>query len=799
MKVPMKWLNDYVEQKVSTEEYARQMIMAGNAAEEIIDLSEAFSGVVVGKVIECENLEGSDHLHVCKVDVGEGDLLQIVCGAPNVRTDALVCVAKAGAILPGGHKIKEGKLRGTLSQGMLCSGPELGIEPGLYPHCGDEGLLLFGEDHAPGQDVREVFGLDAMVVDFEILANRPDCLSIWGIARESSAVLDQHCMMPVIDVREDGEGELNDYAKISIMDDEKCPRYCARVITDVKIGPSPDWMRQRLHAAGIRPINNIVDITNYVMIETGHPMHAFDLSKVRDQTIIVRGARRGEQITTLDGKQHDLTPDMLVIADAEKATGLAGIMGGEESEIVSDTRAVLFECASFDRTSTRLTARALGIRTESSGRFERGVCIPNTLDALERACMLVNDLECGKVVPGAFDHYANPSVACEIDASVSRINALISTDLSGEQMEDILLRLGMEVMLCEDELHCVVPEWRGDITQEADLAEEVLRLYGYHHIPSTLPMGVFAPGSDEGARASKLVSTIKQTLVGMGCYEALNFSFVSRKWAEMMQLDADDWRLDPVEIRNPLGEDTSVMRTMLAPSMLTSLSTNINRSNVKAKLFELSTAFKKRGAGELPEEQRVLCVGLYGDQVDFYAVKDMAMCLLQVFGIDARAERGGDGYYHPGRKAILKAGDAILGQLGEVHPDVAERFDIEDRRVYLLELSVHAISDAQIPMLSVVPLPKFPSVSRDLALVMDESTGVGPLMDQIRESAGKLIEDVQLFDIYRGTQLGEAKKSVAFSLTFRAPDRTLTEEEIGKAVSRVLKDCEEKCGARIRQ
>ncbi len=796
MKIPMSWLNEYVETQCSAEEYARQMVMAGNGVEGIDDLSQAFSGVVVGRVLSCENLEGSDHLHVCAVDVGSGEALQIVCGAPNVEAGALVPVATDGAVLPGGHKIKQGKLRGVESQGMLCSGAELGIPDGLYPNCGDEGLLLFLEDHPLGQDVREIFGLNDQVVDFEVLANRPDCLSVWGMGRESAAVLDEPFFMPIIDVREDGTGRFSDYAKISVHDDEKCPRYCARVIADVKIGPSPDWMRQRLHAAGVRPINNIVDITNYVMLETGHPMHAFDLSKVKDQTIVVRRAKAGEKLTTLDGKQHTLTEDMLVIADAQDATGLAGIMGGAESEIVSDTQAVLFECATFDRTSIRLTSRALGIRTESSGRFERGVCVESTMEALDRACMLVNDLECGKVVPGAFDHYPNPSEQKIVDASVSRINARISTNLSGEAMEDILLRLGLDVTLDGDELSCMIPDWRGDITQEADLSEEVLRLYGYDHIPSTLPVGGLMAGFR--SEAQLLQDKIKQALVGMGFYEAMNFSFVSRKWAESLGLPAGDWRLAPVEIRNPLGEDTSVMRTSLVPSMLTSLSTNINRSNAEGKLFELASAFKRTADGELPEEPKMLCLGMYGAGVDFYALKDAVTCLLQALGVVIAVEKGGDPFLHPGRKAVVMCGDAALGQIGEGHPDVCERFGIENVRVYLAELSLDAIAGCVKPQPEVVPLPKFPAVGRDIALVMDEAVGVGPVMETIRKSAAKLLEDVRMFDIYRGVQLGEGKKSVAFALTFRAADRTLTEDEIAAAMTKVLKACEVEHSAAIR-
>ena len=399
MKIPMKWLREYVDVNMAPQEYASRMIMTGTAVEGVDKTGEQFDGVVVGRVLTCEDHPNSDHLHVCTVDVGGEAPLQIVCGAPNVAAGQLVPVALEGARLPGG-KIKRGKLRGVESQGMICSGPELDVPEGLYPHIGDKGILVFQEEYKPGTDVKEVFGLGDDVVDYEILANRPDCLSVWGIARESAAVLGEHCVMPEIAVEEDGKGAFEDYATVIVEDTENCPRYCARVIDEVKIGPSPKWMREYLYGAGVRPINNIVDITNFVMLETGQPMHAFDLSKVRDQTIVVRRARQGEKLTTLDGKEHVLDDTMLVIADHENATGLAGIMGGEESEIVEGTARVLFESAAFDRANNRVTARKLGMRTEASGRFEKGVCAAGSMEALERACMLVNMLGCGKVVPG---------------------------------------------------------------------------------------------------------------------------------------------------------------------------------------------------------------------------------------------------------------------------------------------------------------------------------------------------------------------------------------------------------------
>ena len=794
MKVPMRWLKEYTDVKLDAQQYAEQMIRTGTAVEGIEKTGTQFDKVVVGHVLHVEPHPDSDHMHVCQVDVGGAEPIQIVCGAPNVAEDQYVCVALDGAHLPGG-KIKKSKLRGVESNGMICSGPEIEVPEGLYPHIGDKGILVFQEPHTPGQDVKEVFGLGDDVIDFEILANRPDLLSVWGIARESASVLNEHCVMPELLVEETGKGTFADYATVSVEDTENCPRYCAKVITNVKIGPSPMWMREYLYGAGVRPINNIVDITNFVMLETGHPMHAFDLSKVKDQTIVVRSARENETLTTLDGKVHQLKPGMLVIADKYNATGLAGIMGGEESEIVNDTASVLFECAAFDRANVRTTARSLGIRTEASGRFERGVCAATAMEALQRACMLVNMLECGDVVPGAFDNYPHPAEKRVIEASVQRIQRRTGVAIPGEQMEDILNSLNIDTTLCEDTLTCEVPEYREDIEMEADLSEEVLRMYGYDHIPSTLMEGRTMVGFR--SERQRLTDRVKRSLVGMGFYESVTFSFISPKWIAALGIDAADERMNPVVIRNPLGEDTSVMRTTLVPSMLNTLSINTNRSNPAMKTFEIGPAFLKAGEGELPTEKLTLTLGMYGEDVDFFTLKNALYALCQTFGVRPTTVAGGEGYFHPGRKALLTVNGQTICQFGEIHPDVMEAFDIS-RRVYVAELDLAALKAAEKPMTEVKSMPKFPAVSRDIALVVDESVGAGPMMDAIEKAAGRTLESVKLFDIYRGAQLGENRKSVAFAITFRASDRTLTDAEINAAMEKILKACEAEFGAVIR-
>ena len=493
MKVPYGWMRQYTEIPVTAGELADRMVMHGTGVEGVEDQREAVQNVVVGKILTVRKHENSDHMVVCAVDVGEAEPLQIVTGAPNVHEGDLVPVAKVGAVLPGGVSIKKSKLRGVDSYGMCCSGPELGVPEALYPSVGDKGLLVFAEPHEPGEDVRPILGIDDAVLDFEILANRPDCLSVWGVAREAAATLGTSFKKPDIEVKT-VPGKIADYVTIDVRDSTLCPRYCARVVKNVKIGPSPMWMRKALHAAGVRPINNIVDITNYVMLETGHPMHAFDLAKVRDAHIIVRRANEGETIVTLDGKERQLTPSMLMIADQQNATGIAGVMGGEESEITEGTATVLFEIAAFDRTSIRLTTRALGLRTEASGRYERGVCAATCREAADRACQLVNLLGAGEVIEDVYDCYPNPKPVPVIEASVERICKLIGIDVPGEEMARILTSLDMQASLSGDTLTVTPPAYREDMEQEADVAEEVLRIYGYDHIGSTLLRGETAPG-----------------------------------------------------------------------------------------------------------------------------------------------------------------------------------------------------------------------------------------------------------------------------------------------------------------
>ena len=795
MKVSMKWLKQYADIPVTPAEYESRMVMTGTGVEGTEPLAPELEGVVVGRVLTCRDHENSDHLHVCTVDVGEGEPLQIVCGAPNVKEGILVPVAKLGAHLPGGIVIKKGKLRGVESQGMLCSGPEIGVPVELYPSVGTAGLLIFNEDYPLGADVKPIFGLDDTVIDFEILANRPDCLSVWGVARETAVAMNTELKLPKIEVKEVG-GDIHDFAKVDVKENELCPRYAAKVIKNVRIGESPAWLRQYLYAAGMRSINNVVDITNFIMLETGHPMHAFDLDKVRGRHIIVRKAEAGEKLTTLDGKEYALNGTELMICDEMGPTGLAGIMGGEESEITESTKEVLFECAAFDRASIRVTARSLGIRTEASGHFERGVSPATVMDALNRACQMVNELDAGDVVSGVIDCYPNPIQPVTLTVSCARMARRAGVDIAPEEMESILRKLLFSVQRNGDEMTVTAPAFRQDIEQEADICEEVLRYAGYERIPIThlrgeTPMG----GLNELGRREAI---IRRQLTGMGFYESMTFSFISPKSIALLNLPESDPRNQPLMIRNPLGEDTSCMRTTLLPGLLKTLASNIKNGNEDGRLYELGTVYDAQNKTEegLPTENPELVIGMYGN-ANFYAIRGVVEALCKQAGISYTVAVSDAPYLHPGRQAYILHDGTPLAVVGEMHPDTANKFDLSGR-VYVACVNLPLFFSLSQPLGEVKPIARFPAVNRDLALVMKETQQVGPLMEAIRTGCGALLEDIRMFDVFRGIQIGVGNKSVAFSLTFRAVDHTLTEEEITRLTEKALKISSEQFGAVLR-
>lgn len=798
MKIPVSWLSQYVDFNIPLDEFVSRMVMIGNGVEGTERLDGGMEKVVVGHILSVEKHKNADSLQVCQVDVGT-ETVQIVTGATNIKPGDYVPVALDGSVLPDGKRIKAGKLRGEPSRGMLCSSVELNVPTELYESCGEEGILIFHQPHTPGEPVQPILGIDDTVIDFEILANRPDCLSVQGMARESAVALGQEIHMPEIAVRESG-GDVNEHIRITVADADLCPRYCARVVRNVKIGPSPDWMRRALFAAGVRPINNIVDITNYVMLEMGQPMHAFDLSYIRGGEIIVRRAKAGETLRTLDEKERQLSENMLVIADGEGATGLAGIMGGEGSEITENTREILFEAACFDRASVRQTGRGLGMRTEASGRFERGVSVHGVRRALDRAAQLVEELGAGEVVSGVVDVYPTPKEIAPIAVATDYIRNLTGVAIPDAEMVRILSALNMKVELADGMMQVLPPSFRQDIETGADLAEEVLRVYGYDKIPSTAMRAAVSQGR-RGAKRD-MERRLIGLLCGAGYLEAKTYSFQSPRIFDQLCLDADDPLRKCIVLRNPLGEDYSIMRTTLLGSMLQTLSLNISRNNPGCGFFELNVRFiptQLPVVDQLPDEKPTLALGLYGDETDFYDIKGMVEMLLASYGLEGRASwrKSAANYLHPGRAAELLLDGQVIGQVGEAHPDVLENFDIP-RRVYLAEIDILKVVQLSSGMGEVVALPKYPAVTRDLALVMREDIPAGDVLEAIRTAAGKLIEKVEIFDIYVGAPIEAGYKSIAFSMVLRAADHTLTEEEIEGAFKRVVKACAAQFDAHLR-
>ncbi len=787
MKVSLNWLKRYVDIDVSTEELCRRMTMAGFEVDGVEDLADTMRNVVAARLVKLEKHPDSDHLQICQMDVGADELVQIVTGAQNVFEGALVPAALHDSDLPCGVHIKKGKLRGVPSNGMLCSGEELCLKESDYPGAEVNGILILKEDAAPGTDMREILHLNDVIIDFSVLANRPDCQSVLGLAREVAVVLNKELKRPVPSYKTVG-GSIHDHIAVSVKDFDLCPRYLGRVVTNLRVAPSPDWMQQCLKSAGMRPINNIVDITNFVMLETGQPMHAFDLQDVKGAEIIVRRAATGEQITTLDGKEHNLTDDMLVICDAESPSCIAGIMGGQESEIEDDTKALFFEAAKFRRDSVRRTGRALGIHTESSGRFEKGVDIHNTAYAMERALQLIDELDAGDIIDGTVDLNNGLPEERVLTVKAADIEALLGVSIPTATMVDILNRLALPTTEEGGVLTCRIPSIRDDIEGRADIAEEVMRIYGYDHIIGTPMKGAVLRGTltDERRKTDRL----KTLLIGQGAREITTYSFINRKAADTLLLPEDDIRRDVVALRNPLSEEFGVMRTQLFTSMLTVLATNYNRKNTAARLFETGRLFIPNEDATLqPEERPALCLGFYGEGEDFFTMKGAVELLCR--GTRARFTASGEPFLHPGRQAAVWLGDEAIGVFGEVHPDVAEKYGF-GVRVYVAQLELPLLFAAEKPLVRYQPLPRFPAVERDLALLCDEDLPVGEIADIIRRAGGRLLESVTLFDVYKGAQIEAGKKSVAFSLSFRSSEGTLTDEQISPAMNKIFKNLKEK-------
>ena len=792
MKLSREWLGEYTTIGAPDKEYCDAMTMSGSKVEGWEVTGSEISRVVVGRVVSMERHTNSDHMWVCRIDVGGERELQIVTGAQNVSVGDLVPVALDGSTLPGGKEIHTGKLRGELSEGMLCSLGELGLEQRDFPYAIEDGIFILEEDCVPGDDIRAVCGLNDSVVEFEITNNRPDCLSVRGLARESACTFRTPLTLAEPTVR-GGHGDIHEKLSVEIKDAELCPRYTARMVKNIKIAPSPKWMRRRLRASGVRPINNIVDITNYVMLEYGQPMHAFDYACLHDGKIIVRRAEEGESLRTLDGNDHALTPGMLVIADPEGPVALAGVMGGANSEITEETTTIVFESANFLGHSIRKTAIALGMRTDASGRFEKGLDPLATVPAVDRACELVEMLGAGEVLDGTIDVLAKAPETTFIELDEKRINALLGTDMPRDFMVDTLTALGFEL----NGSTLTVPSWRGDCTMLADIAEECARFWGYDKIEATDIRGAATQGgySEKTLFMQKLGAACR----AMGYTEVMTYSFVSPSSLDKIKVPAGSPLRDNYRILNPLGEDTSVMRTTALPSMLGVLSTNLNRRNMEARLYEMATVYRKQPGKTLADERTALTLGAYGGGTDFFALKGAVETLLRAartpdvrFTADTESAA-----FHPGRCAAVWSGDTRLGTLGQIHPDVCAAYGL-DGATYCAELDGVLLHDLEGAEPTYTPLPRFPAITRDIAVVCDAAVPVGELTECIRKAEKNVLRGVKLFDVYTGTGIPEGKKSVAFSLTLRSDDGTLTDDHAEEAVRAVLDALRESFGAVIR-
>ena len=795
MKAPLSWLKDYVDIDISAEELKDKLFSCGFEVEELIYVGAEVEKCVVGKIVSLEKHPDADKLQICKLDCGEyGHEIQIVTGADNVFVGALVPVALDGSSLHGGIKIKKGKLRGVESCGMLCSGEELGINDDWYEGADVNGILIIKEDVPLGTDIRKVVGLDDYIFDIAVTANRPDCQCVYGIAREISALLAKP-LTPVELVYKAETFTTSGRVNVSVEAPDLCPRYIAHYVRELKIEKSPQWMRRRLALSGLRSINNVVDITNFVLLELGQPMHAFDLSKISQNKICVRRAADGEKIVTLDEKEFELKENNLVIADGTKPVALAGVMGGLNSGISEETSEVLFESAKFERANIRRTSRKLGQKSDSSSRFEKGVDAYTTGVAINRALNLIDTLGCGKIAGDRFDIEAETVKPTVITTTYKKINDLLGIEVPERTIRAILERLNFNVKTKGGEIIVTAPAYREDIEGYPDLAEEVIRMYGYDHI-----IGTFMPtaqitngGLTDKQRAAERV---KKILRGQNYNEIITYSFISPKDYQLLRIP--EKAEQAIKIVNPIGEDLSIMRTTLAPSMLETLVRNIRRGNSEARLFELASVYiaKSLPLTEMPSEELTFCCGVYGEKENFFTAKGVYESIAEQFGLSFEYVPATVPFLHPGKSALIKFNGKEIGYFGELAPDLAEELAIETN-VYLGELDYAKIESALLSPLVFKPLPKFPEVVRDLALIADETVTCAQVEQAIREGS-KFVTDVKMFDVYRGAQIGEGKKSMAFKITFTPHEKAFTPEDADGNIKRILRRLSETLGISLR-
>ena len=795
MNTALSWIKAYVpDLDVTAQEYTDAMTLTGTKVEGFERLDKNLEKIVVGQILSIERHPDADKLIICQVDIGAGEPVQIVTGAPNVKTGDKVPVVLDGGKVAGGHdggplpedgiEIKKGKLRGIESNGMMCSIEELGSDRDMYPLAPESGIYILPEDTRVGADAVEVLGLRDVVFEYEITSNRVDCYSVVGIAREATATFGKEFHPPVVKPTGNGE-DINDYLKVRVENPELCPRYCARMVKNIKLAPSPEWMQRRLAASGIRPINNIVDITNYVMEEYGQPMHAFDYDTLAGHEIVVKCAKDGDVFQTLDGQERKLDGTILMINDGEKEVGIAGIMGGENSKITDSVSTMVFESACFNGTNIRLSAKKVGLRTDASGKYEKGLD-PNTAkEAVNRACQLIEELGAGEVIGGIIDIYSQKREENRVPFDPEKINRLLGTDIAEDTMISYFKKIDLDYDPCSKEV--IVPTWRQDLYRMADLAEEVARFYGYDKIPTTLPSGEATTG--KLPYELRIQEVARETAEFCGFSQGMTYSFESPRVFDKLMIPADSRLRRTVEISNPLGEDFSVMRTTPLNGMLTSLSTNYNRRNKDVRLYEMANVYlpKAMPLTELPDERMQFTLGMYGEG-DFFTMKGVVEEFFDRVGMNKKPHYDPNGdhpYLHPGRKADIVYEGVTVGYLGELHPDVADNYKIGDR-AYV----------AVIDMPSVIPfttfdrkytgIAKFPAVTRDISMVVPKNVLVGQIEDVIEQRGGKVLESYHLFDIYEGAQVLAGHKSVAYSITFRAKDHTLEEKEVTSVMNKIL-------------
>lgn len=796
MDTPISWIKAYVpDLDCSVEEYADKMTLSGSNMESYKKLDENLEKIVVGKIEKIEKHPDADKLIICQVNVG-AETIQIVTGAPNVSEGDLVPVVLDGGRVAGGHdggknpengiKIKKGKLRGVESFGMMCSIEELGSTRDLYPEAPENGIYIFEKDVNPGDDAVEALGLRDAVVEFEITSNRVDCFSMVGMAREAAATFRKDFYPPVVTATGNDE-DVNDYIKVTVEDEELCPRYTARVVKNIKLAPSPEWMQRRLSAMGIRPINNLVDITNYVMEEYGQPMHAYDLDTIANREIIVRRAKKDDKFVTLDGEERIMDDSVLMICDGEKEIGIAGIMGGENSMVTDDIKTLLFEAACFDGTNIRLSAKKIGLRTDASGKFEKGLDPENAMAAMNRACQLIEELGAGEVVGGAVDVYPHPAEEVRLPLEVDKMNALLGTNVPKEEILTYFHRLGLVYEEASNEL--LIPSFRQDLRCMADLAEEVARFFGYDNIPVTLPRGEATAGKKPFK--IRVEDVCRDVAEQNGFSGGMSYSFESPKVFDKLLLSKDAKERQAIEISNPLGEDFSVMRTISLNGMLTSLSSNLAHRNTNVRLYEFGNIYIPEALPleKLPDERMQMTLGMYGD-CDFFTLKGVLEDIMNALGLKGMSEYAPTTEYpflHPGRQANVSLNGESVAYIGQVHPEVMDNYSMKDE-VYVAVIDMPVLVEKATFDRKYEGVAKFPAMKRDLSMVMKKEIFVGQLEKIFREKGGKLLESYELFDVYEGNQIEKGYKSVAYSLTFRAKDRTLEEAEVSKIVDKILKE-----------